>query len=533
MRELRLYSRAFNRDEKIHYIFDTHARYLDEINSYLLFTIPFNSYQINNGRIFVSPKYVNVAGVETETTLDDLSRVCYVADVEYDDESNITRAVYYFVRRCFDQSGNMFLDVERDLWASSLLKGVFGNCHLVKCDRILNVDMFMIPNVDNTTYKPTIIEMGSKISYSDASVVFVLETALPSVLQGSVSKTFVMAISLKAIYDYVHATYPDYDNVNLVDKACDIVGGIHAVFAGGIDTDAYVSKAWIVPNESLPTSSISINGIKTRGIYTHNNEMVLTADVIPAGRFIKEIEPLAEYETKTGNKMYIAAYAEVGTKYSSMPFQKGYASTSPDKYVFYEYIFDGTGVNVIVEQGTKHKDITTSFELSLNTNGASANSLMAQSKFIGKISNSMLSLVGNIAMGNVLGAVGSVVTSGTSILQDTANNSVNKAPANGDGALTFRYNATEINSPYALRVYGNKGSQYDEITYKGVPYDFYSSFAFFMTAEEDNFVNDEPLSKGFAAIMFDYMEIDGLNMEEEKFFKDEFARGIRIHNITP
>ena len=84
MRELRLYSRAFNRDEKIHYLFDTDTRYLSELSTYLLFTIPFNDYRINNGQIMVAPKYVNVAGVETEVTLADLSKVCYAADVEYD-----------------------------------------------------------------------------------------------------------------------------------------------------------------------------------------------------------------------------------------------------------------------------------------------------------------------------------------------------------------------------------------------------------------------------------------------------------------
>lgn len=530
MRELRLYSRAFNRDEKIHYLFDTHARYLSEIASYLLFTIPFNSYQINNGRIFVSPKFVNVAGVETETTLEELSRVCYVADVEYDDDSNITRAVYYFVRRCYDESGNMILDVERDLWASSLLKASFGAFHVTRLNRPFNE--WELPSFDNSYGDDTAQALGKNIAINKMAVVFKLNMALNGGLfVADVSKTMLLCVNLQDIYNAIHAAYADFDNDNIVDKVIDIVSGIHSVlWDNGFDTGASVSQAWLIPTEALGTTYAltNISAIRTRGLFTKGNVLnITTAKLVAPNAYTKAFNVPSAYEDMTGIELDLEYYIEAGTAHNSMPLRRG----GSYDMIYYRFLLDTSGVSVHIEQGTRNKDITSAFELALSLNGANETSMVAQTKFLGKMAASIASVGANLAIGNVAGAGLAAIGGVGTITEEAMGTNVNRASSGGDAALTYSYSSIQVLCPFAIRIWhitiGLKGI----LALKGALNDDYITYAMFPLIETMSYFdghNNPPTP----FIVCDYVEVNGLNGEEEKYFKDEFARGIKYKYIS-
>lgn len=533
MRELRLYSRAFNRDEKIHYLFDTDTRYLSELSTYLLFTIPFNDYRINNGQIMVAPKYVNVAGVETEVTLADLSKVCYAADVEYDENSNITRAVYYFVRRCFDQSGNMVLGVERDLWASSLLKASFGAFHITRTNR--KVATYVLPDVPVTyDYVPP-QELGAKINIADASVLFVMSYGLTGGLFSTeVSKNCVLAVRLSDIYGVIHGVAPEFDTKSIVDKAIDLIGGIHSISWAGsaFQSSAAVIKAWIVPNEALPATAYTIpdvTAIHTRGQLTKGYEVnITTAKVVPPNIFTKTINVEAAYEAQAGIDLDIDYYVEVGTIGNSMPFKRG----EDFAYAFYKYVIDSTGLKVSVEQGTRNKDITEAFELTLTMNGMGETSLQKQAGFMQKMTASLIGLGANLLIGNVGGAIATGIGASASLLTDATGQSVNRASTMGDGAVTFDYSDTQINCPYVIRPFYRATDYKGLLEYSGAPCDIFASYASIKLIPNVPYFDESITPAPQAVIASDYIEVNGLNMDEEKYIKDEFARGIKIAYIV-
>lgn len=532
MRELRLYSRAFNRDEKIHYLFDSDTRYLSEIGSYLLFTIPFNSYQINNGRIFVSPKYVNVAGVETETTLEELSKVCYVADVEYGDDSNITRAVYYFVRRCYDESGNMFLDVERDLWASSLLKASFGAFHITRSNR--KVSNYVLPDVPATyDYLPP-QELGPKINIADASVLFVMSYGLTGGLfSAEVSKNCVLAVKLSDIYNIIHTAAPEFDNKSIVDKAIDLIGGINNISwtKSAFQSSAAVIKAWIVPNEALPVTAYplpDVSAIHTRGQLTKGYDtLITTAKAVPPHIHTKVIDVEGEYLARSGEKLELGTYAEIGTIGNSMPFKRG----EDFKFAFYKFVFDSKGLSVSVEQGTRNKDITEGFEMTLTMNGLGETSQQKQAGFMQTMATSLIGVGANLLIGNVGGAIATGIGAGASLLSDATGQSVNRASTMGDGAVTFDYNDVQINCPYVVRPF-YRSTDYDGmLMYSGAPCDLFTDYGTIKTIPAFEYLDETLRPIPEAVIACDYIEVNGLNMDEEKYIKDEFARGIKIAYI--
>lgn len=533
MRELRLYSRAFNRDEKIHYLFDTDARYLSEIASYLLFTIPFNDYRLNNGKIIIGPKFVNVAGVETEVTLSDLAEACYVADVEYDANSNITRAVYYFVRRCYDQSGNMILDVERDLWASSLLKATFGAFHVARANRA--TANYVLPDLDATyDYLPP-QELGGKIDKADACVLFVMSVGLTGGLfTQEVSKNLVLAVKLSHIYNVIHSNYPEFDSKSLVEKAIDLVSGIHEISwaNSAFNTKAAVTQAWIIPNEALPATAYQltdVTSIKTRGQLTKGYVLNLTeAYIVPPHVFYKNIDVETAYEAQSGEELELGFYLEIGTANNSMPLRRG----EDFAYATYKFVIDTNGLSVMVEQGVKNKDITEAFALSLNLNGTGETSLQATARTLAKMTSSVVSIGANALIGNIGGVAASIVGTGASLLSDTSGQNVNRASSAGDGGVTFDYSSDKINCPYVVRAWYRSTDYLGMLEHSGAPCDLFTNYAGIKAIETSNYFDTAISPKPTAFLICDYVEVDGLNGEEEKYLKDEFARGIKFKYLT-
>lgn len=530
MRELRLYSRAFNRDEKIHYLFSTNARYLSEIASYILFTIPFNDYRINNGQIMIGPKFVNVAGVETEVTLDDLAEACYVADVEYDANSNVTRAVYYFVRRCFDQSGNMFLDVERDLWASSLLKASFGAFHVTRLNRPLND--WELPDFNNSYGDDTPQALDNNIAINKMVVVFKLNMALDGGLfVADVSKSMLLCINLQDLYNLIHEAYVEFDNDNIVDKVIDLISGIHSVlWDNGFDRGASVSQAWLIPMEALGTTYALTNiaAIRTRGLFTKGNVTnITTAKVAAPNAYTKGFNIPSAYEDMTGTELDLDCYIEAGTAHNSMPLRRG----GSYDVIYYRFLLDTSGVSVYVEQGTRNKDITSAFELALSLNGASETSLIAQTKFLGKMAASIASVGANLAIGNVGGAGLAAIGGVGTLTEEAVGTNVNRASSGGDAALTYSYSSVQVLCPFAVRIWYITIGVRAILALKGALNDAYITYAMFPLIETMSYFDGDN-NPPTPFIVCDYVEVNGLNVEEEKYFKDEFARGIKYKYIS-
>ena len=519
-----------NIEEGTHYHFKGSAglsAYYDALRPYSPFDVTLDNYRVNENLI----KLKESAAVTPAT----MSHITYVID--HDEEAHYFRA--YHVENCYMQSGYLVLEVKPDLWANGFFGGgVLYNLHVARCNRnIANGVYDAIGKTKGATYPIHLLPFN--LTLAQCSAVFLLEYNVSQNLFGGdqITKTSLMYMSFQDIYDtlhnYVNGSFSGnvYDNIDIVAKVIDLLGGIHSVGGtigtAGAQLNAHVLKVWFIPTEAIQRGTLGLHQVLTKSLLTEGNDMPFNDLVYEVAQlhYIKELDYkdyLQDPDTQWAEFMP-DYHVEVGTLYRAMPISR----FTQDTKAYFHYVFTNSSVNVYVEEGLQQEDITESFEVTITLNNATETSLISATKSLTKLAGGIASVAKGYAKGGYVGAAAGAAMYGVGLMASMKDAQPLQAIGTGDGALTFsQNNPTRVNSPYYLMVTASNENEKEHAYFKGVSYDlFYTSLN---DIDEAAQLGQSYFTRTGFYIMADAMRIEGMQGSNADFVRNEFARGIWV-----
>lgn len=507
-RTLRLYSRGFNKDEATHYIFADKTPYLTALGAYLVYTADFETYRINGGRVLLSKAAFAAANK-------DYNEVVYIADV---DTSKQDEALFYHVRRAYDQSQYVIFEIEIDMWASFISKASFSKFHIKRCNRELG----------NGIYNPVKATKGLLFNYygatlndsiSNYAVVFSAAVVLETGFFGSnpATQTFLFYLPLE---DIAAAATSTYQNLDILEKVRFIIGGINSVQAFPTDNKMYALRCWILPKTAAKAGTIGLSSFKTSSVVTGANYTFSNVMVAKCGTYLDTLD----FGTILGSSLnaeYPAAHVEFGTRGHTMPLVR-YTS---NKAVYVRYFVTSCDVRVQVEQGNNIQDISAAFELDININNQTGTSAQELARTGAKI----LTIMGSTAKAYATGGKGAAVFAAASGILGAQERGGGGSPssANGDATTTYGLNdADYVMHPFVVAATDSNDDENAIAYYEGAEYDEYNS----NFAAIEGCTHLGSVAQGLECvgtfIQSDAFEVAGINAEAENFIREEFGRGI-------
>ena len=459
-----------NNDNSVYYLSGNFYNYLSFIdNNYLYTQIDTDNYRIDNNIVRLPASITN------------LHNITYF----YED---ITHR-FYIVKNYTPFPNYVEFEVETDLWATFIYEANFNKIRLLRSNRNIG-DIGIYDDIKYTVDSESIIPISEvddlivdsdgTISEDDAYAVIVASFTRPIGMFGiyfdndKLSFTTVLATSLKnfRIYAKEYTSTSVLDNVNAVDIALDIVGGIYnaQLYQTTDNVTCMVNSMYIVPynfieiNEDVP----SITGI-SKGFYSQGNDIFVRMQHIKNDT--KLIDVNIDNEIIDANKRYY-----VGTKNSGLNVKHFYGKNN----VYYKCVPQANGLKIDVGQGDIHKDITSAFECTMTVNNATETSLQKTSKFIG-VASSVLTTVFSTATAlatknpSSLAIAGGLVASGLSTAsQILPNENIMREINSGDGASTYYTSISQrIASPFVITSFYSWTNEEDNAKIYGLNYDIY------------------------------------------------------------
>lgn len=525
-RKLNLYVGVQPNKDKLPHIYAKSIRgYLDYLGAHFDFVlIDFPNYRINKGRVLLK--------IGNNMTLQASQAITYIIDV--DEAANYMRC--YFVTRVYDESGFIVFDVELDKWATYIRNAQFGSVHVSRCNRDLGNGIYdTIAKTKGATYALQL--KPHDLTLSQCSVVFVLAYNVSQNLYGGdqITKTSLFALSLQRIYDLVHEANNAYDNLDIILKTIDVIGGIHSV-GGNIGTagaqlSAHVLKMWLVPSDTFQSSTLGVSQIVTKCMMTDGKDAAINNVAMVGGvHFIveKDMRALLDDPVTQWAEFLPDYHIEVGTLYRGMPITRFTKETR----VYFHFVYTNIGVNVYVEQGLQQEDITESFEVTITTNNATETSLMTATKSLGKLAGGVAAVAKGYAKGGYAGAAAGAALYGVGLMGTMKDPQPLQAIGTGDGALTFSQNrADKVNNPYYLMLTHSNENEKEHAYYYGVQYDAYNNDFEAMEALPQLGVPHEGMANDGFYIVADEVQVQGMPKEAADFVKEELGRGIWVHVV--
>ena len=518
-----------NIEEGTHYHFKGNAglsAYYTALSPFSPFNVTLDNYRVNENLI----KLKESASVTPAT----MAHITYVID--HDEEAHYFRA--YHVENCYMQSGYVVFEVKPDLWANGFFGGgILYNLHVVRCNRdIANGVYDPIGKTKGATYP--IHPQPYSLTLAQCSAVFLLEYNVSQNLFGGnqITKTSLMYMTFKDIYDtlhnYVNQNFHGdvYDDIDIVTKVIDLLGGIHSV-AGTIGTAgaqlaAHVLKVWFIPTEAIQRGSLGLNQVLSKSLLTEGNELPFN-DVVYEVQQMHYIKALNYKNTLQDPAAQWAEFMpdyhiEVGTLYRSMPISR----FTRDTTAYFHYVFTNSNVNVYVEEGLQQEDITESFEVTITLNNATETSLMSAAKTLTKLAGGIASVAKGYAKGGYVGAAAGAAIYGVGLMASMKDAQPLQAIGTGDGALTFSQNSpTSVNSPYYLMLTPSNEDEKEHAYFKGVSYDVFAGLNDIDAAAQ---LGQTLTPRTGFYIMADAMRVEGMQGANADFVRQELNRGIWV-----
>lgn len=521
-RKLKLYSNVQpNKGEEIHLMPNSINSYLNYLSINLIKQVDFPNYRINNGRVLLK--------ISEDFPLHASQIVTYIIDT---DEDEYMRC--YFVTRIYDESGFIVFEVELDNWGTYIRNASFPIVHVSRCNRDIGNGVYDAVARTKGCTLPIHLKPYDLQLYQ-CSIVFLLEYNVSENLFGSnqITKTSLFAIDLQRIYDIVHDVAAEFDNLDIIQKAIDMVGGIHSVGGTnsviGTQLAAHVLKAWLVPSDTLIFTDLGAYQINTKCLMTKGAEVGINhVFIVQAINSIieKDMKDLLQDPAANWAEFLPDYHIEVGTLYRAMSIVRFTRETK----AYFHFVYTNIGVKVYVEQGLQQEDITESFEVSITTNNATETSLMTATKSLAMLASGVAALAKGYAKGGTAGAAAAAGLYGIGLLGNVKDAQPLQAIGSGDGALTFWNGRKDsVNNPYYLMLTPSNESEKEHAYYFGVQYNLYNNqFAAIEAAPQLGVPHGIMKNDGFY-ILADEVEISGLPKEAGDFVRGEFARGIWLH----
>lgn len=404
-----------------------------ESNTHYLFTDPsvFFDFLGTPALSFEEDRYtINANILEVK-----LPAVTDMNDITYLAWNNSNSWRFFWVRSAVYQSGFAILNLEIDLWATFIAQAEISNIRINRCNRNVGAGVYdRIPVTQGRQF----VQLGDDMDESDLSIVYVV------VFATSVSTILVNAAStaIGVFANEISTMFPDIVNEdgttspnpnNTIDGAISAVSGIYSAKAVIGDVDANVIAAYIVPSNVLANKIGGTPVFKFRAP-SEAGELLPSFEVAPF------IFPVAfDIDIDPNNKYF------VGTKLSGLEL----ARVTSQARVYYNFITKQDGLQVIVQQGDRMRDITDAFEVGLTSNDGN----LTASQKIAKT----LQTVGGAASGvfQIMSGGAGLVTGAISTanaLTGIVNEGNARYTAGGDGVNTFRLITGAATSPYYMQI---------------------------------------------------------------------------------
>lgn len=534
---LRLYSKIKpNEGRNTHYVFTSSFDYITAIDGDRVgVPLSLDNYRING----------NIAKITATPTLEEtMNEITYIA--VYDDVTNYFRA--YWVKSSALQSGYIILELEVDLWASSIKGATFSEMHVTRCNRLID-DAIYFDKLSHVNTAPTagqwfFARLGTQaINPSYFDIVFQLNFNVSDSGFGDnqISRTALYRANIGAILSAMEAVLPEgtsYASINPLERLADALGGVYGVTtAGASPNKAQVVRAWIMFSGDIPSgySADVPEGVVFKCHYSNRADVTFSVKgVAPAVvRYNISIEDILRtqygYTRQQARDFQATHYLQLGTKESGLELLRGDYTRGQ-----FKIIFSMTDVRVIVTDGVKETDITSGFEFSVTGNNATETAL---NRIFNCIGWELKFFAGGIEAYLSKGSIGTLLYAGKQlggIFEMMKEAPTLSAISTGDvGTSLYVPNSTLFNPPFYFYAVSSLEDEIEHALYNGGNLDTYISN---LNVGTNNFIVSTSWtfngqSKEFARtdetfIAIDEMKLDGVQDIASEYIKGEFKRGI-------
>lgn len=526
-----------NCERNTHYVFASASDYIAEIESKRVGAVlTLDNYRINN----------NVAKINAGATFEEIMHeISYI--VVYDDETKYFRA--YWVTSSALQSGFLILELNVDLWASSIIGAKFDEMHVVKCNRKIDEYMYFDdikrPRAGNPV---SIIPFRyGNLSLSEIAVIVKISWNGKQNVYGddAITKTGLYYCTAQHIFDAVKGAVTsggsptgEYDNFAFLDKVADCIGGIYAVQGsyGGV-LNAKALRLWLLPIGDLSASGYTALApavIKSKSLYSKGEDVALSFNALVPfdGAFYIDIATALTQGSVSNVYDFIASHdLIVGTPHNGFRPLRGINS-----HVKFRTSLQTDEIKISVGDGKNEKDISSAFEISLTTANDTPTFL---SKMISTLGDALTQGI-NAGRSYEKGGVAGVALSGASSIAGALSKFADATPlaptSNGDGTTSFirPYYPNSMNSPYRITAIESCDDEIENAHFNGANVDAFIS----LLSEASNaslLLSTSWAFNGKAKafgrtdetfIAIDEMRLEGVQTKASDYIKGEFRRGI-------
>lgn len=415
-----------NYENGTHYIYSNVTNFLNMLEPYRVLELENNDYRMNNGLLIISATNEAVANYRNFT---------YIFE-SYRTTSGVLVRNFYHVKAVDIQSDNIYIAVELDIFGKFIRELNYKDLIVKRCNRKIN-DFMLYDEVEQTYNSIGNIDLEdtSTIADTDMAVVFTLVYNSSQSLFGNEQITCKRLCAV-AMSDLLALVHTDYENVDAVIKAVDLLGGIHSTQSStSQQLPAKVIKAWLLPKGLVNFSNVKFVNVKTKSDLTGNVDKDLNACVYFVNTskttYNKVIDNLEQGHT-TWSSLCPYYHLSVGTRgYSKLCMR----TVTPPR-VIYEFSFSNNEVKAVVGFGADQQDITGAFEINMTTNNETETAMEKTATTLTKIAGGITTAVAGFKAGGVYGAL---VAGGLYAVSQLTNTAPLTPPlqTHGDGAFTY------------------------------------------------------------------------------------------------
>lgn len=403
---LKCYKNKTPNNNHLHYYFTDFDDYLTELGT------PFAEYQLHDYRI---NENVIILGIAEE----DANDITYFIDIR----SNYKRC--YAVDFMNYQNGQAIFNVSVDLWASYIADANISNIRVTRCNR--NIGIGLYDKIAITKDTPTIAMLSPEdelpVIYANGVVCSILYTvvdAIPGTPSCTAIRTFYISLS-----KFQTAVATDIPNATLYDLIM-YIGTIYksdAPTGSGGTPESRIIGAYLISDKVIDSNyKVTDTGVipTFTGVIRHQN-IPLQINIQPDCEIIPHKFTYAtSYSNDSPNYEIF-----VGTQNNGMKIAR---TTESNIQIDFDFIYQMSGMQVIVRQGGESYDLTKSFEIDITRNEGAESGQRKIANAIGVIGSFGALASGNLFMGTL--GVASALNSALPVSNAGFN-------AGGDGASEF------------------------------------------------------------------------------------------------
>jgi hypothetical protein len=391
---------SFTPNVNIHYCYTSKSTYLTKIATHLKLTINEDNYRINNDILVIQRTTANIT---------------YVA-------LNLNNDIrFYHVIGTKHQSGNTYLTLSLDIWATYYGLAKITNLKVGKCNRnigngiiqddsLCKSDKFQVGYFYDDSFLITDVMLVCSIAFNATESIFGTTTA-PIVLLcfnlGALESTVRSSIGTRSIFEY----------------ACEVAQNIFKITSNqnsAIGGTAQIINAYLVPRNCISIDTTQSFKVETHATYT----AFLNMYKVRANTF-RYLVRADRNGIDYNNKFYLGSNILGGLELTK--------TTETDVIISWNFICKSDEMQVIISQGNNSEDITDQFTLSLANNNANLNS---SQKIERAITTGVKLISGGLAMTNPATFMGGVGTF-ASIVTDYIPKNVNPRLIKAGNAISL------------------------------------------------------------------------------------------------